>query len=73
MSEADRLLALALRLPPEERRFLARALAASVMEATPPGDEHVEAWVDRLEQQVSAVVDGQGALDRYEPEGPDGA
>lgn len=79
MAAADRLLAIALRLPQGERRFLARALLASVG-ATGDGDEDstAEAWVREMERRVGEVLEGRATLDPVEenlaagPAGRDG-
>ncbi len=62
MAAADRLLAIALRLPEAERRFLARALLASLGEVA-DGDTHAEAWVLEMERRVGEVLEGRAELD----------
>ncbi len=62
MADADRLLAIALRLPQEERRFLARALLAS-LGAIGDEDPTAEAWVLEMERRVGEVLEGRASLD----------
>ncbi len=62
MAAADRLLAIALRLPEGERRFLVRALLASLGEAG-DDDTTAEAWVLEMERRVGEVLEGRATLD----------